>query len=68
MLVTLTILLITAGQVIAYLLGWIFASSVYGWRWSMYPGLFLPDFFYSLSRGKRLTFHLCEKLHSTFKI
>ncbi|KAI4238537.1 MAG: hypothetical protein L6R40_005706 [Gallowayella cf. fulva] len=33
MLVTLSILFVTGGQVIAYVLGYVFAQKVHGWRW-----------------------------------
>jgi len=33
MLVTLSILFITAGQVVAYVIGWVLSSHEHGWRW-----------------------------------
>lgn len=33
MLVTLSILFVTAGQVVAYVIGWVLSSHEHGWRW-----------------------------------
>ncbi len=54
MLVTLSILFVTAGQVVAYVVGWVLSSHEHGWRWMVGMGavpaifqlflmLFLPE-------------------------
>lgn len=39
-LVTVTLLFITGGQVVAYIIGWVFSSMAAGWRWMVGIGAF----------------------------